>query len=63
LTKVPGPNIAASALTGALLLTISDLVAQRLFDSIELPVGVMTAAVGGTYLAWLLSAQWRKGRG
>lgn len=63
LTRVPGPNVAASALTGALLLCLSDLAAQRLFGSFALPVGVMTAAVGGIYLAGLLSTQWRKGRG
>ena len=48
---------------GALLLTASDLVAQRLFPSTQLPVGVATGAVGGVYLAWLLSREWRKGRG
>ncbi|MBB5874151.1 iron complex transport system permease protein [Allocatelliglobosispora scoriae] len=62
LTKVPGPNIVVSALTGALVLVVSDFAAQRLLGSTQLPVGVMTAAVGGVYLAWLLAAQWRKGR-
>ncbi|MGH3446709.1 MAG: FecCD family ABC transporter permease [Nocardioidaceae bacterium] len=61
LTRVPGPNIMASALTGALLLAVSDLAAQRMFDSVQLPVGVATGAVGGIYLAWLLSQDWRKG--
>ena len=63
LTGVPSPNIVPSALTGALLLSASDLVAQRIFDPAELPVGVFTGVLGGIYLAWLLSREWRKGRG
>jgi iron complex transport system permease protein len=62
LTRVPGPNILASALTGAVLLTASDLAAQRVFAPTELPVGVMTGVVGGAYLAWLLGRQWKRGR-
>ena len=62
LTAVPGPNVVASAITGAVLLTASDLAAQRLFAPTQLPVGVMTGVVGGVYLAWLLARQWRKGR-
>jgi len=48
-------------LTGALLMVLSDLIAQRLLAPAQLPVGVVTGAVGGVYLAWLLSVQWRKG--
>ena len=63
LTKVPGPNVIPAALTGALLLAVSDFAAQRVFDPTQLPVGVATGAVGGLYLAWLLSREWRRGRG
>lgn len=63
LTRVPGPNVLASAATGALLLSASDLIAQRVFGATQLPVGVVTAAVGGVYLAWLLSREWKRGRG
>ena len=63
LTGVPGPNIVPTALTGALLLSASDLVAQRIFDPTQLPVGVFTGVLGGIYLAWLLGREWRKGRG
>jgi iron complex transport system permease protein len=63
LTRVAGPNIAVSALTGAALLAASDLAAQRVFAPTQLPVGVATGAVGGLYLAWLLSREWRRGRG
>jgi iron complex transport system permease protein len=44
------------------LLSISDYAAQRVFPSVELPVGVATGAVGGVYLAWLLAREWRSGR-
>jgi iron complex transport system permease protein len=63
LTKMPGPNVMPSALTGALLLIVSDLAAQRAFDPTQLPVGVATGVVGGVYLAWLLGREWRRGRG
>ena len=53
--------IVPSMLTGALLMVLSDLVAQRLLAPAQLPVGVVTGAVGGVYLAWLLSLQWRRG--
>lgn len=62
-TDASGPGMAAAALMGTGLLAASDLAAQRLFASAELPVGVMTGAVGGVYLAWLLVRQWRGGRG
>ncbi|MCK2220498.1 iron chelate uptake ABC transporter family permease subunit [Actinomadura sp. ATCC 31491] len=54
LTRSPGVTLAASALTGAVLLTGADLAAQRLLAPTQLPVGVLTAAIGGTYLALLL---------
>jgi iron complex transport system permease protein len=50
-----------AAITGALLMVLSDFVAQRLLAPAQLPVGVVTGAVGGVYLAWLLAGQWRKG--
>lgn len=43
----------ASGLTGALLLTGSDLVARSVLP-IGLPVGVVTAAIGGPFLVYLL---------
>jgi iron complex transport system permease protein len=44
----------ASALTGALVVVVADLLARKLFAPTELPVGVMTAAVGAPYLMWLI---------
>ncbi len=62
LTGTAGLPLLPSALTGAVLMVLSDFVAQRLLAPAQLPVGVVTGAVGGAYLAWLLSGQWRKGR-
>lgn len=62
LTKRPGVGLFSSLLMGAFLLAVSDLAAQRLLAPTQLPVGVMTGAVGGCYLAWLLAREWRSGR-
>ncbi|MTD55772.1 FecCD family ABC transporter permease [Amycolatopsis pithecellobii] len=59
LSGTAGPALCTSALMGALLLVSSDLIAQRGFDS-RLPVGVVSGALGGLYLAWLLVQQWRR---
>lgn len=48
----------ASALVGALLLLSADIASQTLFDS--LPVGIVTAAVGGVYFMSLLLVEMRK---
>ncbi|OAR26972.1 iron ABC transporter [Streptomyces sp. ERV7] len=53
LTKSPTPPMPASAAVGALLLTGSDLVARTALP-IALPVGVVTAAIGGPFLIYLL---------
>ncbi|MEV6036879.1 iron chelate uptake ABC transporter family permease subunit [Nonomuraea sp. NPDC052116] len=54
LTRSAGVTMGASALMGAVLLTVADLAAQRVLAPTQLPVGVLTAAIGGTYLAFLL---------
>lgn len=61
LTRAASPPLVASAIVGAAVVLASDVIAQRLVPGHALPVGVMTAAVGGVYLAWLLSIQWRSG--
>ncbi|MEU4218625.1 iron chelate uptake ABC transporter family permease subunit [Actinoplanes sp. NPDC026623] len=60
LTGSPAPQLLPTAITGALLMVLSDYVAQRLLAPAQLPVGVVTGAVGGVYLAWLLGIQFRK---
>ncbi|HSH91715.1 MAG TPA: iron ABC transporter permease [Ramlibacter sp.] len=43
-----------SALTGGVLLLASDVLARWLLAPRELPVGVLTAVLGGCYLLWLM---------
>ncbi len=44
----------ASALFGASFVVICDLVARTAFSPIELPVGTVTAVLGGPFFLWLL---------
>lgn len=53
LTRCPTPPLPASGLVGALLLIGADLVARARLP-ITLPVGVVTAAIGGPFLVYLL---------
>ncbi|MGC0209170.1 FecCD family ABC transporter permease [Streptomyces levis] len=62
LTRQPGPNLLAATCTGALLVVAADFGSQHLHESAQLPVGVVTAVVGGLYLALLLRRQRRAGR-
>jgi iron-siderophore transport system permease protein len=61
LTRSAGPAIVPAAITGALLIVVSDLAVQRAFPSAQLPAGIATSAIGGVYLAWLLTRRWRQG--
>lgn len=51
--------LAASALVGALLLCVSDLLSARLLAPAILPTGLVTLCLGGVYLAWMLTARER----
>jgi len=44
----------AAALVGATFLVACDLAARTLFAPIELPVGIVTAVIGGPFFLWLL---------
>lgn len=46
--------VAASAVAGALYLLLADVAGRTLFAPIEIPVGIVTAVVGGPYLLWIL---------
>ena len=46
--------ILASALTGAILVVGADVIARWVAGPAEIPIGIVTAAVGGPVLAWLL---------
>ncbi|MDO9238001.1 MAG: iron ABC transporter permease [Aquabacterium sp.] len=47
-----GPLLLLSALTGGLLLLSADILARWVWAPQELPVGVLTAVLGGGYLLW-----------
>lgn len=47
-------DLAGSALVGALLLSMADLIAQYAIPDTALPVGAVTVCLGGGYLVWLL---------
>jgi len=53
-----GFSLLASAATGGTLLLMADVLARTLVAPEEIPVGVLTALLGGSYLIWLL----RQGR-
>lgn len=57
--RVSGPQPLLAALTGAVLLTAADLLARAAGPN-GLPVGVLSAGIGGIYLAFLLVLEWRK---
>jgi iron complex transport system permease protein len=48
------PLVAASALGGAIFVTLADLLARTIVAPSELPLGVLTAVVGGPFFLWLL---------
>lgn len=54
ITGTAGLPLLASGWVGAALLLGADLAARLLFAPVELPVGVVTGAVGAPYLMWLL---------
>jgi ABC-type Fe3+-siderophore transport system, permease component len=45
-------HIALASLMGAVLLLAADILARWVLAPQELPVGVLTAALGGSYLLW-----------
>ncbi|HZE90091.1 MAG TPA: iron chelate uptake ABC transporter family permease subunit, partial [Rhizobacter sp.] len=47
-------HVVASAAMGGVLLLAADVLARTLMAPQELPVGVLTAVLGGGYLLWLL---------
>ncbi|RBQ20133.1 hypothetical protein DP939_09945 [Spongiactinospora rosea] len=59
LTRSSGVTLVASALMGAVLLVLADFAAQRVLAPVQLPVGVLTAALGGGYLVLLLRKERR----
>jgi iron complex transport system permease protein len=60
ITRTAGVCLLPSAVMGAVLLTVSDWLAQHAFPGIQLPVGVVTVSIGGVYFVWLLITEARK---
>ena len=54
MTRTAQIPLLCSALLGAVIVVLADLAARRLFSPTELPVGVLTAAIGAPYLIWLI---------
>ena len=50
-----GYTLLASAATGGVLLLLADVLARSLVAPREIPVGVLSALIGGSYLVWLLN--------
>ena len=50
-----------SALLGAALLVVADTIARTAVAPAEMPVGILTALIGGPYFLWLLTKQYKKG--
>ncbi|TDU90309.1 iron complex transport system permease protein [Kribbella voronezhensis] len=63
LTRSPGPALVPSALIGAFVVSLSDLIAQHGLGHTQLPVGVITGVVGAPYLMFLLARANRVGSG
>lgn len=58
-----GAALLPAALTGALLVSFADLVAQHALPGTQLPVGIVTSVIGAPYLLWLLARANRVGQG
>jgi iron complex transport system permease protein len=58
-----GRLILLSSLMGGVLLMAADMLARGLMAPQELPVGVLTAVLGGGYLLWLMHRSTRAAAG
>lgn len=54
MTRTAQIPLLCSALMGAVIVVLGDLLARVVLAPTELPVGVLTAAVGAPYLIWLI---------
>lgn len=59
LSRSPTVRVIPAMVTGSLLLLLSDTLAQKLAPDSQLPVGIVTLALGGAYLAWLIAREGR----
>ena len=61
---VLGPDhrllLPASTLAGAIVMVLADLVARTVLAPVEIPVGIVTAVLGGPFFVWLLVRRERR---
>lgn len=57
------PLVIASALGGALLIAVADLVARTAVPLADMPIGMITSLVGGPFFLWLLLRTRRRAGG
>lgn len=60
LTRSVRLPLLTTAAVGSCLLLASDIAAQRVFAPVQLPVGLITVALGGVYLLWLMRLDQRQ---
>jgi len=53
--------IPASALAGAFLMEVIDVIARFVISPAELPIGIITAVIGAPVFLWILLRQQRAG--
>ncbi len=63
LSRSPGPALVSSALMGALLVVVADLLGRVALPSSEVSVGIITGIIGAPYLLWLLATTNSSGQG
>jgi iron complex transport system permease protein len=49
-----GGLLPASAMTGGMLVVVADLVGRAAFGAVEIPVGIVTSAIGAPFFLYLL---------
>ncbi|MEO5793943.1 MAG: iron chelate uptake ABC transporter family permease subunit [Rhodoferax sp.] len=59
LCRAPGIGLWSAALMGAVLCASADLLARLALAPFQIPVGLVTSALGGAYLTYLLAREWR----
>ena len=60
LCQSPGIGLWSAALMGAVLCASADLLARLMLAPFQIPVGLVTSALGGAYLVYLLAREWRR---
>lgn len=60
LSNSAGISLLPSFMVGAALLLLADFTAGRLLSPFQIPVGLISSALGGLYLMWLLGMGGRR---